>query len=370
LTQQNNNTMTPRERVLTACAFQQPDRIPRFESFWELPAHWPDTLGPLDKLTDLLIWYPDESPFPTRVKHLKEEAGYIYEVDTWGRTVRRKTDAYFVETLEAPLADDASIDTLEFDSPSLPQRFLTGKADPSVTYPDEPSMRHALNADKQNHCVFAKTGGPYLRSTYVRGETQFLMDLAGDPPLARVVAQKMARHMVAVGLEELRHWNLYDNGIWIYDDMAFNHGPMFSPKQFEQALLPAYRYMINAYKDAGARYVFLHSDGDINLLLDMLVDAGIDGINPIERRANMNVADLRQRYPKLILTGGMCNTHTLIHGTKKEIEAQAREIIDIGRQGGVVIGTHSVSPEIPLENFLIYHQTCLTYGDFSSDQNQ
>lgn len=359
--------MNPQERVLTACAFRRPDRIPRFESFWELPAHWPAALGPLDRLTDVVIWYPDESPFPTRARRLKKQDGYIYEVDNWGRTVRRKTNAFFVKTLEAPLADDAAIDTVEFDSPALPQRYLTGKADPSVTYPDEGAMRKALGADKENHCVFAKTGGPYLRSTYVRDETRFLMDIASDPPRARAIAEKMARHLVAVGIEELRRWDLHGNGIWIYDDMAFNHGPMFSPGQFGQVLLPAYRYMIKAYKDAGARYVFLHSDGDIRLLLDMLVDAGIDGINPMERRANMNIADLRQRYGHLILTGGMCNTHTLIHGTKADIEAQAREIIDIGRDGGVVIGTHSVSPEIPLENFLVYHQTCLTYGNFSGE---
>ena len=47
------------------------------------------------------------------------------------------------------------------------------------------------------------------------------------------------------------------------------------------------------------------------------------------------------------------------------IEAEAKEIIDIGRDGGVIIGTHSVSPEIPIENFITYHETCQTYGNFS-----
>ena len=136
--------------------------------------------------------------------------------------------------------------------------------DPSVTFA-EPSRGGAGAAagDKQRHCVFGKTGGPYLRSTYLRGEAEFLMDMAGDPPLARAIADKMAEHLTAVGLEQIRRWDLRETGIWIYDDMACNRGPMFSPRQFEQVLLPAYRRMIRAYKDAGARYVFLHSDGDI-----------------------------------------------------------------------------------------------------------
>ena len=105
-------------------------------------------------------------------------------------------------------------------------------------------MEQALGDDKRRHCVFGKTGGPYLRSTYLRGEAEFLMDIAGDPGFARAIADKMADHLIAVGLEQLRRWELYETGIWIYDDMAYNRGPMFSPAQFEQVFLPAYRRMI------------------------------------------------------------------------------------------------------------------------------
>ena len=61
----------------------------------------------------------------------------------------------------------------------------------------------------------------------------------------------------------------------------------------------------------------------------------------------------------------MCNTQTLVNGGKQAIEAEAREIIDLGRDGGIVIGSHSVSPEIPLENFVAYHDVCTSYGNFS-----
>ncbi len=350
--------------MLTACRFRRPDRIPRFDGFWEFPDSWQERLGPREALSDVAIWYPDETPFPTRARRLKEEGGYVHEVDSWGRTIRRRPDAYFVEPLRTVIAQPADLDALRFDSPDLDARYRTGKMDPSVTYPSDQEMDKALAEDKRRHCVFGKTGGPYLRSTYLRGEADFLMDIAGDPLFARAIADRMADHLLAVGLEQLRRWDLYETGIWIYDDMAYNQGPMFSPEKFEQVFLPAYRRMIRAYKEAGARYVFLHSDGDIRPLLDMLADAGIDGLNPLERRANMEIGRIRQQYPKLILTGGMCNTRTLVSGTRKEIEAEAREIIDLGRDGGVIIGTHSVSPEIPLENFVVYHEFCLREGRY------
>jgi uroporphyrinogen decarboxylase len=353
------------ERVLTACAFQRPDRIPRFDSFWQFPESWRRRFGDPETLTDIAIWCPDESPFPTRARPLREEGGYLYEIDCWGRTIRRRPDAYFVETLAVAIPDGTDPDQVRFDAPEVDFRYLTGKMDGSATFPSAAELDLALHEDKQRHCVFGKTGGPYLRSSFVRGESQFLLDMAADPARAKAIADKLADHLIAVGREQLRRWELGATGIWIYDDMAYNHAPMFSPRQFEQVLLPAYRRMIKAYKEAGAKYVFLHSDGNIRLLLDMLVDAGIDGINPLERRAQMNAVELRQRYPRLILTGGMCNTHTLVKGTRSEIENEARELIDLGRDGGVVIGTHSVSPEIPLGNYALYHDFCRTYGDFT-----
>ena len=39
---------------------------------------------------------------------------------------------------------------------------------------------------------------------------------------------KMAAHLAAVGVEEIRRWNLQETGMSIWDDMAFNDAPMFS----------------------------------------------------------------------------------------------------------------------------------------------
>jgi uroporphyrinogen decarboxylase len=278
-------------------------------------------------------------------------------VDGWGRTIRQKAGSYFSETLEAPMPAGTDPDKVDYDSPDLDERYW--RAD------TREQTLETLQQDKAKYFVFGTTGGPYLRNTFVRGEEQFLMDIAGDPALARVLADKMADHLIGIGREIIRRWSLYDTGMWISDDMAYNGGPMFSPKSFEKVFLPAYRKMVREFKSAGVKYVLLHSDGNIMPILDMLVDAGIDGLNPLEKRAGMDAVAIRNRHPRLILTGGMCNTDTLIHGPAERIEKEARELIDLGRNGGVVIGAHSISPEIPLEHFIVYDRTCRAYGDFS-----
>jgi hypothetical protein len=65
----------------------------------------------------------------------------------------------------------------------------------------------------------------------------------------------------------------------------------------------------------------------------------------------MYLPDVRKRYPGLVLIGGMCNIQTLATGSRAEIERQAREVAEAGRAGGVVIGTHSIDEDIPVDNY-------------------
>jgi len=326
------------------------------DNFWSFPPEWKDRFGDQGLLSDVGLFVPEEGALASNARPIKEEDGWKYAQDEWGRLLRNRGDAYFVETMKCPLEGDVDLKSVVFDPPSLDRRYYFGKT--------KKQFDDFIAGQKSKYCLFIKTGGPYLRTTFMRGETQFLMDMASDPNFARELAEKVGAHITAVGMEALRRTGLFQTGIWIYDDMAYNHGPMFSPKIFEQVLLPAYRQMIRGYRAAGAKYVMLHSDGDIRPLLDMLIDAGIDGINPVERRAGMLMTELRKKYPKLILTGGMCNSDTLINGPINKIEAEAREIIDLGRDGGVVIGTHSISAEVSIEHYAAYRNICLTHGVF------
>jgi len=62
----------------------------------------------------------------------------------------------------------------------------------------------------------------------------------------------------------------------------------------------------------------------------------------------------------------MCNTDTLVNGPPERVREETRQLIDLGRDGGYIIGTHSISPEVPLANFVAYHEACIELGDFAA----
>ena len=65
------------------------------------------------------------------------------------------------------------------------------------------------------------------------------------------------------------------------DDYSDKNGPMMSPRQFNELILPCDAAVVAAVKGAGA-YCVKHTDGDIRKIMDQLVGTGLDCLGPLE----------------------------------------------------------------------------------------
>lgn len=350
--------MTSQERVMTALDFRQPDRVPVLLEIWsQVRLAWerahPDATESCSDhfLEDIYIAVGDETPYPSKAGPLGQDGEYLVERDGWGQTRRRRSDGYFFQQVGFAYDERGRLVFGDFDPPHLPERYA--------------SLDAHMSELKRRYCVFAKTGGPYIRTCFMRGEENFLMDMAADPALAAELAMRTAVHLAQIGVEELRRWQLQDTGIWIYDDMASTKAPMFSPAAAERILAPAWKHMIDAFRAAGARKVILHSDGNIGPLLDLFLDLGFDGINPVQYNAGLDCVQLRERYgDRLALIGGMDNAGILPRGNPDEVRAHVLYLLTAGREGGLVLGTHSVAPDISLDTLELIRALVLDYGTY------
>ncbi len=351
--------MDSKTRVMKSLNFEKVDRIGISDlEFWDgfkincinelkLP---PDT-DLMDYFNiDIHIAVPDETPFPLKAEIISERGDIIIERDGYGAIIKKRKGAYFEEELEVAVKDRKDFDNLQFDPADLEQRYIEWEKEVKL-------------AKQKNKCVFGKIGGPFLRTEFVMGKMNYLMNIAGNPNFVKDMVDKMTDFLLDIAKEELRRGNLYDTGIWIFDDMGSNKGPMMSPKSFEYIYYPAYKKLVREIKKAGAAKVGLHCDGNIMLILDMLVDAGIEILNPIEPKAGMSIAELMKIYgKKLSYVGGMDNCFILPTGTKDEVIKKTLELLEIAKDGGVVIGSHSIGPDVPIENYLAYNNTVINGG--------
>lgn len=338
--------MTPTERVMCSLDFRPPDRVPLFDGFWpEWVQMWhqakPECAGvdPTEYYeVDIRIAVGDESLAPSQAQVLEQTENETIQRDGWGRVIRTVRGGFLYEQIGSAVRTPADLDRLPMDPRNDARRY--------------DALDTQMDPWKTRACVFAKVGGPFIRTCFVRGEADYLMDMVADPVFAAELTMRLAAHLTAVGLEELRRWNLHETGIWIYDDMASVKAPLFSPRTAEAILAPAWDRMIRAFRAAGARKIILHSDGNIGPLLDLFVDLGFDGIHPVEPRAGLSVPRLRERYgDRLALLGGICNSVILPRGDRGEIATHVHEVRSVGKEGGLIIGSHSIGPDISVDTY-------------------
>lgn len=143
----------------------------------------------------------------------------------------------------------------------------------------------------------------------------------------------------------------------IYCDVAYNKGPMYSGEMFRRlGFWDEIEEICHACHEKGLHVIF-HSDGNIMVMLADLVAAGIDGVNPIEKAADMDIFEIRRRHPELTLVGGVDVTHLLPTGSPEEVRRETRKIIaETGAEGHLLIGSSTeLGNDVPLDNYLAFH---------------
>ena len=355
--------MTSVERVQAAIEFKRPDRLPRwdnFETFGDFSDRWRAWKGFGKEVApkeyygiDCSMNAFDEGPFYSRSRDLRQEGEWEVFFDSWGRTIRHKPgETYFLETIETVLEAKTDLDKLVFDASDEEARY-------------ESYVTNVETERAAGRMAFSKVGGIYCRSQFMRREDRLLMDMVLDEPFCHALFGRVTDHLTRVALEALRRTDSWETGIWFYDDSANVHAPMFSPAMWEKYLLPLYKKMIGDLRAAGCKHFYLHSDGNITPFIPLMLEAGIEGFNPLEPRSN-NLLELRERYgDRIVFFGGACNTRVLPGGDRSEIEKMVWELAELGRDGGLVAGSASIGEDVSPRSYEYYIQMLEKYGDYA-----
>ena len=140
-------------------------------------------------------------------------------------------------------------------------------------------------------------------------------------------------------------------------DFGAQNGPFISPKAYRSLFKP-FHVKVNEWIHTHTSWkTFIHCCGSIWLLLDDIVDAGFDCLNPVQTSAaDMDPAALKAKYgDRVVFWGGGIDTQKVLpFGTPADITEMVRERMAIfGAGGGFVFNpVHNVQAGIPTENLL------------------
>jgi hypothetical protein len=136
------------------------------------------------------------------------------------------------------------------------------------------------------------------------------------------------------------------------EDLSYNLGPMISRECYEEFMTPYYRRVVPELKRRGIR-VIVDSDGDISSAIPWFIEAGIEGALPLERQAGVDVAALRESFPRFILIGGY--DKMVMKRGEAAMRAEFERLLPTMRRGGFIPSVdHQTPPDVSLANYRIY----------------
>ena len=141
------------------------------------------------------------------------------------------------------------------------------------------------------------------------------------------------------------------------DDMGSQNGPMCNPSYVEEFSIPYYKRFCEFLHANSDIKVFLHNCGSIRSLIPMLIDAGIDVLNPVQISAdNMDPQELKNEFgARISFWGGGCDTQQVLGtGTPDDVALNVRMLMQTFKKnsGFVFNQVHNIMGNVPPENIV------------------
>ena len=116
------------------------------------------------------------------------------------------------------------------------------------------------------------------------------------------------------------------------DDLGMKNTTIFSPEWLRKYYLPKLKNICN--HAAGKGYAFsYHSCGNINSILDDLLDCGINLLDPLEWTSGMMLDEIKEKTGNRMALSGNNNVNIFALGRPLDVRNETRRLLDTGGRG-------------------------------------
>jgi len=302
--------MKSRERVFAALQHRQPDRVPRFEIWIDGLLH---ELGQADPSEAYVNLGQDCVMMPTEVPLGSNE--WKNGVDKLGRVWSKGTYVTGVVDTEADLL-----------------RYT-----PPLSYAEQYFDRDKVKQVKiryPEHClIFGTHAGPFMSAYLSMGFERFFSRILNDTPFVRKLLDLRTDWCIALYRKAI---DLGAEVLVLGEDAGYRGGPMIPPTVWRELVLPYHQRIVDALEVP----VIWHSDGNIESLLSMAIDAGFAGIHGLEPAAGIDLAKIKGEFGQRLVLIGNVDVRVLFNADLDIVRREVRRCIEQGApRGGYMIAT-------------------------------
>jgi uroporphyrinogen decarboxylase len=337
------------ERFMAALRREEPDMVP----VWELLMNPPsvEKLRPGASYADVAEWLDLDGVTAGEDQRLESLPNGALR-DEWG-ILWRLSEASATYPIGGPIGSEADLDAYEPPDPEAPWRLR--------------SLEELVQRFKGRRAIVFLGHESFEFSHYLVGGMSRLFTLyVKNPRLVKRLTDMISRYKVRV-ME--RAVEAGADVLLTGDDYANKKGPLMSPGQLSEFVLPHLARAVRAAHRLGVPFI-KHTDGNLWLIIEEIVDTGIDGLDPLEPVAGMDIGKVKEAYgEKICLVGNVDCSHLLSFGTTDEVVEAVKETIAKASPGGghILASSNSIHPGVNPDNYLSMVKAARKYGRYPID---
>lgn len=253
--------------------------------------------------------------------------------DEWGVVWDRRIDKDIGAPVNCVL-ENTKLEDLKVPAPSNPDRFA--------------HFKPTIEANSHRYLIVKFSYSLFERAWSLRGMESLMIDFIANPSFVHDLFEVITNFNIQI-IKNLANYSI--DGVYFADDWGSQRGPLMSPDTWRKFIKPYLKKMYDQAHQQGYD-VFIHSCGDISLLLDELIEIGVDVFNPFQPEV-MDVEKVIRNYSnRLAFYGGLSLQKTLPFGKPQDISQEVEHRLKLARTyGGYIISpSHDMPPDVPLEN--------------------
>lgn len=343
--------LTGAQRVLKAIRREEPDRIPTFEMDVHIKVI--EAIKPgLDYVSfcehmdlDAIVFNDQRTVKWEMIDRVNRIAG-----SEWGNISQFTGASENSGVIREPaIRVESDLDSFNPPDPDDPSRYT--------------AIAEAVRRFKGQKAIIATVLDPFHRlATYMRGHEVF-KDMKKNPDLvermseiARDFAVRYARNCIEVGVDV----------VWNAGDWAVTQGPFASREMTRRFMVPGLKQVVDCCHSRGVPCL-MHTDGNIKPIIDLIVDTGIDGLNPIDPTAGMDLGEVKAEYgDRVCLLGNVDCGDLLCWGTREQVRETVKDCIRKAGPGGgyICMSSNTIHGAVNPENYVEMVRAIREYGKY------
>jgi uroporphyrinogen decarboxylase len=357
--ERKDNTLLKLERMKTSLSGQEPDQVPISDFFWGgFIRQWRKDLGLADDASpyyhydlDWIVTVPNMDPFIRSFETLKEDDEEVIVKTGFGAIMRKKFDAVMPEFVDFETNTIEKLEALEFDDPYDRRRYFEA-GDNQIAGVGDGFERNSppwVDTVKSLHPDFPVFGSIIEVNecmTRLVGPENNMFWMGMYPDRMGKVFAKIGQFYLDCAKAQIDAADGLLDGFVIWGDVAYRNNMFFSPDFWREHFKPWVKAIAEHAHSKGLMVIY-HGCGDINKILKDYIEIGIDAMNPLEAKANLDSVELRKEYGNRLGICGNSNIQVWETGDKDLIRKEVLRKLNAAKGGKYIFQSdHSVASNI------------------------